>query len=70
MPESADPSENRPPAASAGQADMSVAASHPPLPKIVPFSELARCGEEIWISHQGQLYRLQSTRSGKLILTK
>ena len=43
---------------------------HPTLPKIVPFTDLARCGEEIWISHQGQLYRLQSTKAGKLILTK
>lgn len=47
-------------------------AAHPPvaLPKIVAFEELARCGEEIWISHRGQLYRLQSTKAGKLILTK
>jgi hemin uptake protein HemP len=40
------------------------------LPKIVPFSELARCGDEIWIEHLGQLYRLRQTRQGKLILTK
>lgn len=48
------------------------AAAHLPvsLPKIVAFEELARCGEEIWISHRGQLYRLQSTKAGKLILTK
>ena len=40
------------------------------LPKIVPFSELARCGDELWIEHEGQLYRLRKTRQGKLILTK
>ena len=39
-------------------------------PKIVRFDELARCGEEIWIEHNRQLYRLRSTRQGKLILTK
>jgi len=38
--------------------------------KIIPFTELARCGDEIWIEYQGKLYRLQSTRQGKLILTK
>ncbi|QDV22290.1 hemin uptake protein HemP [Aureliella helgolandensis] len=42
----------------------------PSLPKIVPFTELSRCGEEVWISHNGQLYRLRSTKQGKLILTK
>ena len=40
------------------------------LPKIIPFEELARCGEEIWIENQGVLYRLRRTRQGKLILTK
>jgi len=39
-------------------------------PKIVSFKDLARCGEEIWIEHEGKLYRLQSTRQGKLVLTK
>ncbi len=38
--------------------------------KIVHFTDLARCGDEIWIEYQGKLYRLQSTRQGKLILTK
>ena len=40
------------------------------LPKIVRFDELARCGDEVWIEHEGQLYRLRRTRQGKLILTK
>lgn len=40
------------------------------LPKIIPFQSLARCGEEIWIENEGQVYRLRRTRQGKLILTK
>ena len=40
------------------------------LPKIVPFRELCRCGDEIWIENDGQLYRLRRTKQGKLILTK
>lgn len=40
------------------------------LPKIIPFEQLARCGEEIWIECNGQIYRLRRTRQGKLILTK
>lgn len=40
------------------------------LPKIVPFQELCRCGDEVWIENGGQLYRLRRTRQGKLILTK
>ncbi len=40
------------------------------LPKIIPFDQLARCGEEIWIECNGQIYRLRRTRQNKLILTK
>ena len=40
------------------------------LPKIIPFSTLARCGDEVWIETEGQVYRLRRTRQGKLILTK
>jgi hemin uptake protein HemP len=40
------------------------------MPKIIPFEQLARCGEEIWIECGGQIYRLRRTRMGKLILTK
>lgn len=40
------------------------------LPKIIPFDQLARCGDEIWIECSGQIYRLRRTRQGKLILTK
>ncbi|MEM6690392.1 MAG: hemin uptake protein HemP [Planctomycetota bacterium] len=40
------------------------------MPKIIPFEQLARCGDEVWIGYEGQLYRLRRTKSGKLILTK
>ncbi|QDV82074.1 hemin uptake protein HemP [Planctomycetes bacterium TBK1r] len=40
------------------------------LRKIVRFLDLSRCGDEVWIEYQGKLYRLQSTRQGKLVLTK
>lgn len=42
----------------------------PNLPKIIKFDTLARCGDEIWIEHKGQIYRLRKTRQDKLILTK
>ena len=44
--------------------------SMPELPKIIRFDSLARCGEEIWIENNGQIYRLRRTKQGKLILTK
>ena len=40
------------------------------FPKIISFESLARCGDEIWIENDGQIYRLRRTRQGKLILTK
>ena len=42
----------------------------PRTPKMVRFTELATCGDEIWIEHGGQIYRLRRTRQDKLILTK
>lgn len=42
----------------------------PILPKIVKFETLTRCGDEVWIEHKGQIYRLRKTRQDKLILTK
>lgn len=37
----------------------------------IPFTELTASGaNEIWISFNGKLYRLQTTKQGKLILTK
>lgn len=38
--------------------------------KIIRFEDLAKCGDEVWIEHDGQLYRLQKTRRGKLLLSK
>ncbi|MDG1875484.1 MAG: hemin uptake protein HemP [Mariniblastus sp.] len=43
---------------------------NPLLPKIISFDTLARCGEEIWIENNSQIYRLRRTKQGKLILTK
>jgi hemin uptake protein HemP len=40
------------------------------LPKIIPFTDLCRCGDEIWIEYEKQIYRLRKTKQGKLILTK
>lgn len=40
------------------------------ISKVVHFEDLARCGNEVWIENNGQLYRLQKTKQGKLILTK
>lgn len=61
----------------AAELDQAVGAAAPPtelqrasLPKIIPFATLARCGDEIWIENEGQIYRLRKTRQGKLILTK
>lgn len=42
----------------------------PAMPKIIRFDTLARCGDEVWIENEGQIYRLRKTRQGKLILTK
>jgi hemin uptake protein HemP len=48
----------------------SLASMHSASPKIVRFTDLSRCGDEIWIELDGQIYRLRKTRQGKLILTK
>jgi hemin uptake protein HemP len=71
-PNPSEPSENsavdpfeRTPAESSGQGDPIRG-----IPKIVRFESLARCGDEIWIENEGQIYRLRKTRQGKLILTK
>ena len=40
------------------------------LPKIVPFRDLCRGGDEGGIENDGQIYRLRRTKQGKLILTK
>lgn len=62
------------PAPSSEAANVASAPSASPLvggmPKIIRFEALARCGDEIWIENDGQIYRLRRTRQGKLILTK
>jgi len=40
------------------------------FPKLVAFGDLCRCGDEVWIENEGQIYRLRRTKLGKLILTK
>ena len=40
------------------------------LPKIISFDTLSRCGDEVWIENNGQIYFLRRTKQGKLILTK
>jgi hemin uptake protein HemP len=40
------------------------------FPKILKFESLARCGDEVWIENNGQIYRLRRTKQDKLILTK
>jgi hemin uptake protein HemP len=40
------------------------------LPKIISFNSLVRCGDEVWIENEGQIYRLRRTKQGKLVLTK
>lgn len=40
------------------------------LPKLISFSDICRCGDEVWIENEGQIYRLRRTKLGKLILTK
>jgi len=57
-------------APSEGGAEGGTTAQRPELPKMIPFRELCRCGDEVWIEHQGQLYRLRCTKQGKLLLTK
>jgi hemin uptake protein HemP len=42
----------------------------PARPPLVDSRELLRGHRSVEIHHNGELYRLQSTRTGKLILTK
>lgn len=58
------------PVAIVGGLSFETMAAPPKFPKIISFSELCRCGEEVWIENEGQVYRLRRTRQGKLILTK
>jgi len=49
---------------------LDVISNNAKFPKIIQFSDLCRCGEEIWIAHSGAIYRLRRTKQDKLILTK
>jgi len=42
----------------------------PQRPPLLDSSQLLQGGRQVEIQHNGELYRLQATRSGKLILTK
>ncbi len=42
----------------------------PPRPVRVRFADLAGAAVEVEVEHDGQIYRLRRTRSGKLLLTK
>jgi hemin uptake protein HemP len=69
------PGQSGPGQSGPGQSDPSPAAGESAgaaasLPKIIPFSSLVRCGDEVWIEHAGSLYRLRRTKQDKLILTK
>lgn len=65
-PPSADSSQS----ASRDELSETIDEGRPALPKIIKFTDLARCGDEVWIEHERQIYRLRRTRQGKLILTK
>jgi hemin uptake protein HemP len=47
-----------------------LAAQHGHPVPVLPSSELLRGQKVVAIDHNGSLYRLQTTRQGKLILTK
>lgn len=37
---------------------------------VIPVHWLTRSQNKVWLEHHGELYQLQITRNGKLILTK
>lgn len=50
--------------------ELEPAPAKPVFPNVIQFAAMARCGDEVWIENEGQVYRLRRTRQGKLILTK
>jgi hemin uptake protein HemP len=52
------------------RAGLSARAQEEQRPAPVPSEELLRGRRLVEISHNGEVYRLQATRLGKLILTK
>jgi hemin uptake protein HemP len=53
----------------AAPAPTPAATDNQPLP-VLPSADLLRGQKVVAIDHNGSLYRLQTTRQGKLILTK
>jgi hemin uptake protein HemP len=52
------------------QAPVPIAATSTRTQSAVDSAALLQGGKSVTISHNGELYRLQATRQGKLILTK
>lgn len=52
------------------QVDRSASVAEDPRPAPVPSEQLLRGRRLVEIAHNGEVYRLQATRLGKLILTK
>ena len=50
--------------------DKPTAAAEAAPPRLLTSRELFRSGNRVDIEHQGEIYRLQITRLGRLILTK
>lgn len=46
------------------------ASPRPSAPAVLDSAQLLRGARSVTIRHNGELYRLQATRQGKLILTK
>jgi len=65
------PSVHQPTAARSCEPDPSpLGAAAPQTVAAINSAALLQGGKSITISHNGELYRLQTTRQGKLILTK
>lgn len=53
-----------------GRAGGGASGALPPRPPLVESAQLLQGHRSVEIHHNGELYRLQATRTGKLILTK
>ena len=42
----------------------------PPRPQIINSADLLKGQCELWIEHEGEMYRLRVTKTGKLLLKK
>ncbi|GAB1394441.1 hypothetical protein MASR1M60_26050 [Rhodocyclaceae bacterium] len=59
--------DDKKPASEAAVAHHGTAANHLP---VLDSAQLFAASHEVWIEHNGEIYRLQRTKAGKLILTK